>query len=118
MLPSDPVTERTIRVGFVGAGKNTRSRHIPGFQKLPGVELIAVANRSRESGERVAREFGIARVDADWRDLLRAGDRDAVCIRPWPYMHFEITLAAPEHGKHGPCEARMAMNAGERRSML
>jgi len=118
MLPSDPVTERTIRVGFVGAGKNTRSRHIPGFQKLPGVELIAVANRSRESGERVAREFGIARVDADWRDLVRAGDVDAVCIGTWPYMHCEITLAALEHGKHVLCEARMAMNATEGRSML
>src|SRR2546422_58796 len=118
MLPSDPVTERTIRVGFVGAGKNTRSRHIPGFQKLPGVELIAVANRSRESGERVAREFGIARVDADWRDLVRAGDVDAVCIGTRPYMHCEITLAALEHGKHVLCEARLAMNATEGRSML
>src|SRR3989442_13484988 len=118
MLPSDPVTERTIRVGFVGAGKNTRSRHIPGFQKLPGVELIAVANRSRESGERVAREFGIARVDADWRDLVRAGDVDAVCIGTWPYMHCEITLAALEQGKHVLCEARMAMNAAEGRRML
>ena len=54
------MSERTIRVGFVGAGKNTRSRHIPGFQKQAGVELVAVANRSRESGERVAKEFGIA----------------------------------------------------------
>src|SRR5438132_2800538 len=118
MLPSDPVTERTIRVGFVGAGKNTRSRHIPGFQNLPGVELVAVANRSRESGERVAREFGIARVYAHWRDLVRAGDVDAVCIGTWPYMHCEITLAALEHGKHVLCEARMAMNAAEGRSML
>ena len=94
MLPSDPVTERTIRVGFVGAGKNTRSRHIPGFLKLPGVELVAVANRSRESGERVAREFGIARVEADWRDLVRAGDVDAVCIGTWPYMHSVMSIAA------------------------
>src|SRR5207249_10410938 len=118
MLPSDPVTERTIRVGFVGAGKNTRSRHIPGFQNLPGVELVAVANRSRESGERVAREFGIARVYAHWRDLVRAGDVDAICIGTWPYMHCEGTLAALEHGKHVLCEARMAMDAAEGRRML
>src|SRR2546427_2661572 len=118
MLPSDPVTERTIRVGFVGAGKNTRSRHIPGFQKLPGVELIAVANRSRESGERVAREFGIARVHDDWRDVVRAPDVDAVCIGTWPYMHGPVTLAALEHGKHVLCEARMAMDSAEGRRML
>ena len=42
------MTDRTIRVGFVGAGKNTQSRHIPGFRKLPGIELVAVANRTKE----------------------------------------------------------------------
>ena len=109
---------RTIRVGFVGAGKNTRSRHIPGFQKQAGVELVSVANRSRESGERVAKEFGIARVYDDWRELVRADDVDAVCIGTWPYMHCEITLAALAAGKHVLCEARMAMDADEGRRML
>jgi len=108
----------TVRVGFVGAGKNTRSRHIPGFQKLSGIELAAVANRTKESGERVAREFGIARIYADWRDLVRASEVDAVCIGTWPYMHREITVAALEHGKHVLCEARMAMDAADGRRML
>jgi predicted dehydrogenase len=109
---------RTIRVGFVGAGKNTRSRHIPGFQKQAGVELVAVANRSRQSGERVAKEFGIARVYDDWRELVRASDVDAVCIGTWPYTHCEMTLAALAAGKHVLCEARMAMDAAEGRRML
>jgi predicted dehydrogenase len=108
----------TLRVGFVGAGKNTRSRHIPGFQKLSGIELVAVANRTKESGERVAREFGIPRVYADWRELVRAREIDAVCIGTWPYMHREITVAALEHGKHVLCEARMAMDAADGRRML
>ena len=51
------MTDKLIRVGFIGAGRNTRERHIPGFQKQPGVEFVAVANRSRESGERVAKEL-------------------------------------------------------------
>jgi predicted dehydrogenase len=112
------MTDRTIRVGFVGAGKNTRSRHIPGFRALPGIELVAVANRTKESGARVAREFGITTVYEDWRDLVRAGDVDAVCIGTWPYMHCEITLAALAQGKHVLCEARMAMNAAEGWRML
>src|SRR5213075_691730 len=66
------MTQGTIRVGFVGAGNNTRRRHIPGFQKQPGVELVAVANRTKESGERVAREFELTRVYENWRDLVRA----------------------------------------------
>ena len=61
---------QTIRVGFVGAGANTRKHHIPKLGAQPGVELVAVANRTKESGER----------DDDWRDLVRAPDVDAVCI--------------------------------------
>ena len=39
-----------VRVGLIGAGRNTQARHIPGFQKVSGVEISAVANRSQESG--------------------------------------------------------------------
>src|SRR6266850_752005 len=112
------MSERPIRVGFVGAGRNTRSRHIPGLGKQPGVELVSVANRSRESGERVAKEFGIRRVEGDWHDVVRAPDVDAVCIGTWPYTHCEMTVAALAAGKHVLCEARMAMNAAEGRRML
>src|SRR3989475_7140286 len=112
------MTDRPIRVGFVGAGKNTKLHHIPKLKAQPGVELVSVANRSKESGERVAGEFGIGRVEGDWRKVVEAKDIDAVCIGTWPYMHREITLAALEQGKHVLCEARMAMNAAEGRRML
>jgi predicted dehydrogenase len=112
------MTNETIRVGFVGAGANTRKHHIPKLRAQPGVELVAVANRTKDSGERVAREFGIARVYGDWRELVRAPDVDAVCVGTWPYVHCEITLAALEAGKHVLCEARMAMDAAEARRML
>ncbi len=108
----------TVRIGFVGAGRNTRARHIPGFRKVAGVEFVSVANRSRESSERVAKEFGIARVYDRWQDLVAADDTDAICIGTWPYLHREITEAALDRGKHVLCEARMAMNAAEGRRML
>jgi predicted dehydrogenase len=112
------MTDGTIRVGFIGAGANTRKHHIPKLKAQPGVELVAVANRSKESGERVAREFGIGRVHAGWQEIVNAPDIDAVCIGTWPYMHCELTTAALAAGKHVLCEARMAMNAAEGRRML
>src|SRR3989442_7547213 len=87
-----------IRVGFVGAGANTRRYHIPKLRAQPGVELVAVANRTKASGDRVALELGIPRVYADWRELVRAPDLDAICIGTWPNTHSEITRAALEHG--------------------
>jgi predicted dehydrogenase len=107
----------TIRVGFVGLGGIMRSRHIPGLRALEGVELVAVANRFRESSEAAAREFGIPNVCESWEDLVRCDDVDVVFIGTWPYMHCPVTLAALDAGKHVFCQARMAMNYDEARQM-
>lgn len=107
-----------IRVGFVGAGTNTRQMHIPGFQAIEGVELVGVANRSVESSKAVADKFGIPRSYTHWGELVEDPEVDAVCIGTWPYMHHPVTLAALEAGKHVLCEARMAMDAREAREML
>src|SRR5262245_28440153 len=112
------MTTDKIRVGVIGAGNNTRRHHIPKLKAQPAVELVAVANRTVGSGGQVAREFGIARVHGDWKEIVGATDIDAVCIGTWPYTHCEMTLAALAAGKHVLCEARMAMNAAEGRRML
>ena len=112
------MSEDRIRIGLIGAGGNTRARHIPGFHKQDGVELAAVANRSRESAQRVADEFDIPTVCDDWRAVLNDASIDAVCIGTWPYMHAPLTIAALEAGKHVLCEARMAMDHNEACTML
>ena len=111
------MTQDTIRVGVIGAGANTRDRHIPGLQAIEGVEIVAVCNRSQESGERAAKQFGIGRVCTNWQDIIQAPDVDAVVIGTWPYMHRLATVAALEADKHVMCEARMAMNASEAHCM-
>ena len=108
----------TLRIGLIGAGENTRKRHLPGFQAIEDVEVCCVANRSEESGERVAQEFSIPRVHRHWRDVIEDDEVDAICIGTWPYLHCDATCAALEAGKHVLCEARMAMDAAEARLML
>ncbi|MFN5299840.1 MAG: Gfo/Idh/MocA family protein [Planctomycetaceae bacterium] len=110
--------EKLVRVGFVGAGENTRRRHIPGFRAQSGVELVSVANRSVESARRVSQEYGIPRVFDNWRDLVNDPGIDAVCVGTWPNLHCEVTVAALNAGKHVLCEARMARNAHEAHQML
>ncbi len=107
-----------LRIGFVGAGANTREKHIPGFRALPNVELVAVVNRTRASSERVARETGISRVADNWRELVDAADIDAICIGTWPYLHAEIAIAALRVGKHVLTEARMAASVAEAEAMV
>jgi len=107
-----------LRVGLIGAGGNTRARHITGLRAVPDVELVAVCNRRPESTAAVAQEFGIPRRTQRWQDIVADPEIDAVVIGTWPYLHCPITLAALEAGKHVLTEARMAMNAAEAHRML
>src|SRR4029450_12104910 len=107
-----------LRIGLVGAGANTRSRHIPGLLAIPDVQIVAVCNRRPESTASVAREYSIPRTFERWEDLVADDAIDAVVIGTWPYLHCAITLAALEAGKHVLTEARLAMDAAGAHRML
>lgn len=108
----------TLRIGLIGAGGNTKLRHIPGFKAIEGVEVVAVCNRSTTSAQAVADEFNIPRVVGDANDIINADDIDAVCVGTWPNMHHDLAIATLNAGKHILTEARMAMNLVEAREML
>jgi predicted dehydrogenase len=111
-------SQEIIRVGFIGAGANAQAVQIPGFRRIPGCEVTAVANRSLASSRRVADELGIPRAYGSWPELLADDSIDAVAIGTWPYMHRTLTLAGLASGKHVLCQARMANTAQEARDML
>lgn len=111
------MAQDTIKVGVIGAGGNTTSRHIPGLQAIEGVEIVGVCNRSLESSQRVADQFGIPKTYGNWQDAIADADTNAIVIGTWPYMHCRTTIAALEADKHVMCEARMAMNAREAHKM-
>ena len=121
-LGGGAVTQTTprgvIRIGIIGAGENVRDVMIPAFRRIPECQLVAVANTSLASSQRVATQFDIPKPYPHWKALLDDRDVDAVCIGTWPYMHHTLTLAALEHGKHVLCQARMANTAREARDML
>ena len=102
-----------IRIGVIGLGGICRTRHVPGFQKLEGVRLCAVANRTRASSERAAREAGIPVVCDTWQEVIARDDINTVLIGTWPYLHCDISVAALEAGRHVFCQARMARNYAE-----
>src|SRR5713101_3185157 len=109
---------KTLRIGLIGAGANTRSRHIPGLQAIEDVEIVAVCNRRPGSTGTVAREFRISKTFEHWQDLVADPDIDAVVIGTWPYLHCPITLTALQAGKHVLTEARLSLNAAEAHQML
>ncbi len=107
-----------VRIGIIGAGDITRTRHLPGLKKIPGVRLVAVCNRSEASSRAVARDWEFERIARTAGEIFRARDIDAVMVGTWPYMHHTLSCAALKAGKHVFTQARMARNAAEARMML
>ena len=111
------MAEQRVRIGLVGAGKNTRERHAPGFRVFrtsrSSASSTALPNRRPESRS----ELGISKTYPHWQDLVADPQVDAVCIGTWPNLHCEITCAALKAGKHVLTEARMARNAEEAHRM-
>jgi predicted dehydrogenase len=112
------MANRPLRVGLIGAGANTRSRHVPGLRAVAGVELVAVCNRRSSSTAAAAREFGIPLTYEHWERMVADPDIDALVIGTWPYLHCPITVAALQAGKHVLTEARLALTAAEGHRML
>lgn len=106
-----------VKIGIIGAGTNTITRHIPELLSINGVHIVGVCNRSHDSSKNVADRFGISSVYDRWTDMVEDPQIDAILIGTWPYMHCPVTVAALAEGKHVLCEARMAMNLAESRAM-
>ena len=107
-----------VKIGIIGAGGIFRSRHFPGLSKIDDAEVVAICNRSVESGEKVIAEQGLsAEAMTDPYALMNRDDIDAVMIGTWPYKHCEFVLASLDAGKHTFVQARMAMNLREAKQM-
>src|SRR6266699_122126 len=52
-------TGRPIRVGMIGAGATGRAIALQLGTPVPGIRLVAIANRTLEHGERAFREAGV-----------------------------------------------------------
>ena len=75
-LPASP--RPAVRIGWVGAGFVGQVAHLANYVDLPGVEVVALAERRPELGAKVCRRWGIAQLFGDHRELLDKADVDAV----------------------------------------
>jgi predicted dehydrogenase len=102
-----------FRWGLIGAGDIARKRVAAALVNSTGCELAAVARARAGLMDEFARAFRVPRSYAQWQDLVRDRDLDAVYIATPVHLHAEQTIAAAASGKHVLCEKPMAMNAAE-----
>ena len=106
-----------VRVGVIGCGFQGRL-HVEVLSRLPGAELVAVADIDPDRVETLAREYGVAGSYTDYRRMLDAERLDLVTICTMPVHHAEMALAAFSRGAHVLCEKPLAMSAAEGAAMV
>jgi predicted dehydrogenase len=97
---------RNTRVAIFGAGFWAQYQ-IAAWRELPGVELVALANRTVGKGEALADRFGIPRVYGDPAELLRRERPDVADIVTEIPGHEPLVLLAAEHGTPVICQKPM-----------
>lgn len=103
-----------IRMGMIGAGWIAQD-HRRVLDSLPEAELVAVCDLDEGRARALADGTG-ARVCTDWRELLGAGDLEALIICTPPMSHAGPAVAALSQGLPVYLEkpiARTAQDAAE-----
>lgn len=106
--------------GFDDDPRRTQiSAHAGAYAKVPGVELVALADLDQTKLDRYGDKYGVARRYRDHRELLRAEAPDIVSVCTWNHTHADVVRAAAEAGvKAVFCEKPLADSAADAREVV
>ncbi len=104
--------------GLVGCGDIAGRRVAAALGQAEGSALVTVARARAELAPAFAERHGARRWHADWREVLKDVEVDAVYLATPVRLHAEQAVAAAEAGKHVLCEKPMALDVASGERML
>jgi len=102
-----------LKVGIIGCGWFAQAVHLPILRRLPEVELIALAEPDPDRRQEASRCVPAALLYAEYRDLLKMRDIDAIIVSVPTTLHAEVAIAAMQLGKHVYLEKPIATTLEE-----
>lgn len=111
------MSQPPLRFAVIGAGA-IGLNHLQSIARSPRAQIVAVAETNDQRRQEAADRFHISVAVADYRQLLRRADVDAVSIALPNYLHAPVALAALRAGKHVHLDKPMAFNARQARAIV
>ncbi|GHO80096.1 oxidoreductase [Ktedonobacter sp. SOSP1-85] len=105
-----------IRVGIIGLYVGEAA--LKGFQKLPQVEVLALAGLEEERLTSLGTTYAVPHLYRHYEDLLTREDLDAISIAVPNALHAPIALKALSQGLHVLCEKPLASTLAEAEAMV
>ena len=87
------------RLALVGCGAFAQGVHLPSCQRNPRIELVAVCDIDRNTGEMCKEKFGAQRVETDWRKIVDAKDIETCILATHTNLREDFIIPALESGK-------------------
>ena len=109
---------KKVKIGIIGCGKVAERMHLPGYEKLKGAQVIALADINLENARRLGSAFKVPIIVSGYRHLLKLEHIDAVSICTPNYLHCRMTCDALGAGKHVLVEKPVATSMAEVRRMV
>ncbi|MGL5116834.1 MAG: Gfo/Idh/MocA family protein [Beijerinckiaceae bacterium] len=106
-----------LRVACVGTGFFSRFQY-RAWKRLKAVDLVALCNRTRESGENFAREFDVPAVYTDIGTMLAESRPHLLDIITPPETHLAAIRAAAAAGVDVICQKPFCQNLPEAREAV
>ena len=88
-----------VRVGVIGYGY-WGPNIVRNLSALDDCELVAVCDKNPAALKRAGKAYPGVRMTADYLDVLRSPDIDAIAVVTPVWTHFDLAKAALENGKH------------------
>jgi predicted dehydrogenase len=110
------MSKGTINIAIIGLGFG--AEFIPIYQKYPGVNLMAICQRTKSKLDEIGNAFNIEKRFTDYDELLKDPDIHAVHINTPIPDHATQSIKALKAGKHVACTVPMATTVEECRQIV
>ena len=107
-----------VKVGLIGCGSIGRLVHLDILAYLPDAELVALAECDPQRRIEATRRVPQIAAFADYQELVKMSEVEAVVICLPNALHAEAAVAALEQGKHVYLEKPLAISLQEARRVL
>ena len=99
---------KKLKIGIIGVGRLGYEHACNIANRVPGSELVAIADANFDRAKQVAEELGVTAVYNDPKDLCADPNVEAVAIITNTASHVEMIKIAMDAGKHVFCEKPLA----------
>ena len=113
------MAKKRLRIALIGCGGNMRGAHVPRIQADGSVELAAVADTSEEAALALMDRWGSpVPCYADYREMIRDQELDAVMVSSPHALHFEQVDYVLDQHLHALVEKPLTISSRHTRELI